>query len=298
MTTSMLLPVSPDAGSLELILTPFREKKERIGFVPTMGALHAGHLSLIDVARRHADRVVVSIFVNPRQFGPNEDFGTYPRTFEEDVAKCADAGADAVFAPTVEVMYPEGYQTVVSVPKLADCLDGTSRPGFFDGIATVVTKLFNLVRPDVAVFGEKDYQQLMVIRQMVADLNLGIHVIGAPILREPDGLAMSSRNRYLSEEERSVAGHLNQIMIASLAALRAGQPTEAILNAAVQELSAAGLAPVDYLELRQLPDLRAAPDGPLAEDQWATTRLFAAVMLGKTRLIDNMPVSGEDTSAP
>ncbi|MGV6818942.1 MAG: pantoate--beta-alanine ligase [Parvularcula sp.] len=273
-----------------MILAPFREKSQTIGFVPTMGALHAGHLSLIEAARRHADRVLVSIFVNPRQFGPTEDFSTYPRTAEEDLRACADAGADAVFMPTTETIYPDGYQTVVSVPRLADCLDGTSRPGFFDGIATVVTKLFNLTRPDVAVFGEKDFQQLLIIRQMVRDLNMPVQVIGAPIVREADGLAMSSRNRYLSEEERDIAANLNLVMKAALVALRDGAPTEVVLTGAIESLQAVGLAPVDYFELRQLPDLSPAAHGPLPERQWATTRLFAAVALGKTRLIDNMAV--------
>lgn len=290
MTENPPLPVSRDAGSLDMILAPFREKSQAIGLVPTMGALHAGHLSLIEAARRHADRVVVSIFVNPRQFGPTEDFSTYPRTVDQDLQKCADAGADAVFMPTTETIYPDGYQTVVSVPQLADCLDGTSRPGFFDGIATVVTKLFNLTRPDVAVFGEKDFQQLLVIRQMVRDLNMPVQVIGAPIVREADGLAMSSRNRYLSEEEREIAANLNLVMKAALVALRDGTPTEVVLAGAIESLQSVGLAPVDYLELRQLPDLAPAPHGPLPESQWATTRLFAAVMLGKTRLIDNMAV--------
>ena len=288
MADTPLLPVSRDAQSLAMILAPYRNNSEQIAFVPTMGALHDGHLSLIDVAKKHADRVVVSIFVNPRQFGPNEDFGSYPRTEDDDLDKLTRAGADAVFIPTVDVMYPEGYQTVITVPGLADCLDGTSRPGFFNGIATVVTKLFNLVRPDVAVFGEKDYQQLMVIRQMSLDLNMGIEVVGAPIIREDDGLAMSSRNRYLSTEEREIAGRLNQIMTATLAAIRAGTPAGQSLDRAKETLTAIGLSPVDYFELRHLSDLRLADNGPLSESQWATTRLFAAVMLGKTRLIDNM----------
>jgi pantoate--beta-alanine ligase len=282
------LPRTPEA--LAQRLQSLRHDGERIAFVPTMGALHEGHLSLISIARQHAACVVVSIFVNPRQFGPNEDFGAYPRTEEADIAAARSAGADVVYLPAADVMYPAGYQTVVSVPQLAEPLDGRSRPGFFDGIATVVTKLFNQVRPDVAVFGEKDFQQLLVIRRLVRDLNLPIEVVGAPIVREADGLAMSSRNRYLAEDERAIAGRLNEIMRATIARIGDGEPLADALETARAAMDEAGLDPVDYLEVRHRETL-ALPDTPhLSPAELPDYRLFAAVMLGRTRLIDNMPL--------
>jgi pantoate--beta-alanine ligase len=261
-----------------------------LGFVPTMGALHEGHLSLCHVAKGHAERVVASIFVNPRQFAPGEDLATYPRDEGADLHKLEGVGTDIVYLPTPEDIYPLGYSTVVDVGPVARPLDGSSRPSFFSGIATVVTKLLNRVRPDVAVFGEKDYQQLLVIRRLVADLDLGVRIIGAPIIREEDGLAMSSRNRYLTPPERRIAGELNQIMAKTCQRIEGGVPTPAALAQGREDLEAAGLRPVDYFELRSSVDLSPMPDRELRRREMEEARLFAAVMLGRTRLIDNMPV--------
>lgn len=258
-----------------------------IAFVPTMGALHDGHLSLIDLGRAHAAHVVVSIFVNPTQFGPNEDLSRYPRDEAGDVAKVSTAGASLVFAPGVEVMYPQGHQTIVRVPRIAEPLDGVFRPGHFDGVATVVTKLFGQVRPDVAIFGEKDYQQLLVIRQLTADLDLGVEIIGAPIRRDADGLALSSRNQYLSPTERAQAATLPATMAEVTRALAGGASLPDTLDAGRARLMAAGFGPIDYFEVRTVPDLAlalAAPSDP------RTARLFAAAFLGRTRLIDNIPL--------
>jgi pantoate--beta-alanine ligase len=261
-----------------------------LGFVPTMGALHDGHLSLCHVASRHAERVCASIFVNPRQFGPSEDFGTYPRDEKADLEKLAAAGVDLCYLPTPEDIYPLGYSTTVDVGPVARPLDGSSRPGFFSGIATVVTKLLCRVRPDVAVFGEKDYQQLLVIRRLVADLDLGVRIVGAPIVREADGLAMSSRNRYLTPPERRIAGELNQIMAKTCQRIEGGVPAPAALAQGREDLEAAGLRPVDYFELRSSVDLSPMPERELRRAEMEEARLFAAVMLGRTRLIDNMAV--------
>jgi pantoate--beta-alanine ligase len=261
-----------------------------LGFVPTMGALHDGHLSLCHAASRHAERVVASIFVNPRQFGPNEDLATYPRDEKADLHKLERAGVDLIYLPTPEDIYPPGYSTAVDVGPVARPLDGASRPGFFAGIATVVTKLLNRVRPDVAVFGEKDFQQLLVIRRLVADLDLGVRIVGAPIVREADGLAMSSRNRYLTPPERRIAGELNQIMAKTCQRIEGGVPTPAALAQGREDLEAAGLRPVDYFELRSSADLSPMPERELRRTEMEEARLFAAVMLGRTRLIDNMPV--------
>ncbi|RFB04525.1 pantoate--beta-alanine ligase [Parvularcula marina] len=291
MNTHTQPPIARHTRSLAAILGEFRKHKERIAFVPTMGALHRGHLSLVEVAKAHAERVVVSIFVNPKQFAPTEDLDTYPRTELADVEALSKAGVDAIYMPDAGDMYPEGYQTTVTVPEVAKPLDGASRgPGYFAGIATVVLKLFNQVRPDAAVFGEKDYQQLLVIRRMVRDLNLDIDIIGAPIIRESDGLAMSSRNQYLSDEERNIAGWLSNVMRDTTALLRTGADPEAALAKGIEGLKSGGLAPVDYFELRRDPTLELVTS-PVAPEDWATVRLFAAVMLGRTRLIDNMAVS-------
>ena len=286
------IPIARQPHTLAAILAEFRNRNEQVAFVPTMGALHKGHLSLVDVARKHARRVVVSIFVNPRQFGPNEDFSTYPRAEYDDLEKLRSVGVDAAYLPDIDVMYPQGYQTTVSVPELAAPLDGATRaPGYFAGIATVVCKLLNQVRPDAAVFGEKDYQQLLVIRRMVKDLNMGMKIIGAPIMRESDGLAMSSRNEYLSDDERNIAGWLSNVMRETNARLRGGMAPDEAIAMGLTSLASGGLSPVDYFELRRDPSLDLiAGETPLPETEWAKVRLFAAVMLGKTRLIDNMAV--------
>lgn len=263
----------------------------RIGLVPTMGAIHAGHAALFHEARRRAETVVASIFVNPMQFGPGEDLATYPRTFDSDLKTCAHHGVRIVFAPDVETVYPGGEPQVTIEPgPLAQILEGLVRPGHFRGVLTVVAKLFGLVGPDVAVFGQKDYQQLTLIRRMVGDLCLPIEIVGAETGRAPDGLALSTRNRYLSPEQRTQALALSQ-------ALRAGQDagdkgSEAVLKAADAVLTGADGVALDYLELRST-DLADAPEsGP--------ARLLVAARVGTTRLIDNVIVdlpSQRDSSA-
>lgn len=260
-----------------------RRAAQRIGLVPTMGALHAGHLSLVEIARQHAAAVVVSIFVNPTQFAPNEDFTKYPRTFEADLQKLEEIGAEAVYAPEVATMYPEGAATTVSVKGPATArLEDVSRPFHFDGVATVVAKLFIQSQADVAVFGEKDFQQLAVIRRMAADLDLPVAIIGAPTVREPDGLAMSSRNVYLTAQERATAPALHRIMQEAAATIRGGGAIAPALATARQSLAAAGFD-VDYLEVRAADDLGA----PRAD---APGRMLAAARLGSTRLIDNIAI--------
>jgi|SRR5690606_22734696 len=261
----------------------WRQAGERIAFVPTMGNLHAGHLALVQRGRELAERVVASIFVNPLQFGPNEDFDRYPRTFDADREKLAAQHADAVFAPSVEEMYPGGMEqaVTVTVPALSDILCGASRPGHFAGVATVVARLFNMVQPDVAVFGEKDYQQLAIIRRMVRELAFPIAIEGVATQREPDGLAMSSRNQYLSATERAVAPRLYAALQATAARLAAGETDFAGLAAAGREsLERAGFRP-DYYDIRTAETLAPARAGqPLV--------VLAAAWLGQTRLIDNL----------
>ncbi|MCQ4271790.1 pantoate--beta-alanine ligase [Pseudomonas kuykendallii] len=263
-----------------------RRAGKRIGLVPTMGNLHAGHAALVERIAEHADFVVASIFVNPLQFGPREDLATYPRTLPADQEKLLAAGCDLLFAPSVEQMYPNGAdgQTRVSVPEVSEGLCGASRPGHFEGVATVVNKLFNMVQPDVAVFGQKDFQQLAVIRKMVADLNLPIEIIGAPTVRASDGLALSSRNGYLDERQRATAPALYRSMTRLADGLRAGNTDRAaLLEQARTEQEASGLR-VDYLEIREAAHLRAARP----EDRKLV--ILAAAYLGSTRLIDNLTV--------
>ena len=284
--------IARDRRELENLLRSPDFAGARRALVPTMGALHRGHTSLLDVARSHAERVVVSLFVNPKQFGPNEDFDQYPRSEADDLAQLEAAGADLVYMPTPDMMYPEGFGTNIDVGPIAKPLDGASRPQFFGGIATVVTKLLLQTRPHAAVFGEKDFQQLLVIRRLNEDLDLGVEIIGAPIVREEDGLAMSSRNRYLSPPERRIAGELNQIMRKTCTRIRGGVAVEVALIQGLQDLDQAGLRPVDYFELRSSQDLSMMPNRSLRHTEIDEARLFAAVMLGKTRLIDNMAVNG------
>ena len=266
-------------------LRPWRQAGERIALAPTMGALHAGHISLIRLARLKASRCVASIFVNPTQFAPHEDFLDYPRPFEADLDKLAAAGVDGVYAPTPATMYPRGFATTISLAGPAGAgLEDRFRPNHFAGVATVVAKLFTQAMPDVAVFGEKDYQQLAVIRQMAKDLDLPIEIAGAPTIRESDGLAMSSRNVYLSANERRVAPALHEILQGCAARISGSGNAERFLGEGRKRLADAGFV-VDYLELRDAVSL-AAPDFA----QRRPLRLLAAANLGKTRLIDNVPV--------
>ncbi|KEZ77675.1 pantoate--beta-alanine ligase [Salinisphaera hydrothermalis] len=263
----------------------WRAGSESVGLVPTMGNLHAGHLALVAAARERCDRVIASIFVNPLQFGPNEDLATYPRTFDADRAALAHAGADAVFVPSVDEMYPEGGSaTTVDVSGITEMLCGRSRPGHFRGVATVVNKLFNIVQPDAAFFGEKDYQQLAVIKRMVADLCMDVAVEGVPTVRDADGLAYSSRNNYLDNAQRRQALALSAAIADVVERLAAGQRDFRALEArGWAQLVDGGFDP-DYFEIR------AADLGP-AERDTSSFRVLAAGHLGRTRLIDNMGVS-------
>ena len=262
-----------------------RAKKASIALVPTMGALHDGHVSLVRLAKRRARRVVVSIFVNPTQFAPSEDFGSYPRTWKADVAKLAAEDVDLIWNPDVKTMYPDGFATRILTDGPATAgLEDRFRPHFFGGVATVVGKLFTQVRPDFAIFGEKDFQQLRVVTRMAWDLDLGVKVIGSRTVRERDGLAMSSRNVYLSPEERSAATVLFRAMKESARRLRAGDDIEAAMAGGVEMVTGAGFA-VDYFELRHaetLAPMASVGDGPL--------RILVAAKIGQTRLIDNMAV--------
>src|SRR6201995_2551530 len=271
--------------ALRRALDGLRAKKATIALVPTMGALHDGHVSLVRLAKRRAAKVVVSIFVNPTQFAPTEDFGSYPRTWKADVAKLAAEDVDLIWNPDVKTMYPDGFASRILTegPAIAG-LEDRFRPHFFGGVTTVVGKLFTQVRPDFAMFGEKDYQQLRVVTRMARDLDLGVKVIGSKTVRERDGLAMSSRNVYLSPDERRVAAELFRAMKESAARLRAGEDVETAMLAGREMIEAAGFA-VDYFELRHaesLAQVASLKDGP--------TRILVAARLGKTRLIDNIAV--------
>ena len=261
------------------------ERGGTVALVPTMGALHVGHLALVGEGRRSADHVVASIFVNPTQFGPNEDLGLYPRREAADAELLEREGCAILWAPDAGTMYPDGHATTISVSGVSEGLDGAARPGHFAGVATVVTKLFNQVQPDVALFGEKDYQQLAVIRRLVADLDLGVRIVGVPTQRDVDGLAFSSRNAYLSKEERMAARALPRALVEAGQAIRDGGDVAKALAQGRQTLDAAGFGPIDYFELCDPETLRpiAVLNGP--------ARLLAAAKLGKTRLIDNLAVA-------
>jgi len=263
----------------------WRARGGRIGLVPTMGALHAGHLALVAAAQAQCQRTVVSIFVNPKQFGPREDFSTYPRPEADDLAMLTAAGADLAYIPAVEEMYADGFATTISLGGPAEPLEGAHRPGHFDGVATVVCKLLTQAAPDAAFFGEKDYQQLLVVRRMARDLNLPVDIVGVPTVREPDGLALSSRNVYLSPDERRIAPNLNRVMRAAAGEIAESAEAAAILERGIAELNAAGFR-VEYLELRDAETL-----APLADAASRPARLLAAAQLGRTRLIDNIAVT-------
>ncbi len=278
--------VIDDIAPLRATVRQWRAGGERIGLVPTMGSLHDGHMSLLAAARGQADRVVASVFVNPLQFGPGEDFERYPRTPAEDERLLAAAGCDVLFAPPVRQIYPDGGRsaTRVSVESLAGILCGRSRPGHFDGVATIVAKLFGIVQPDLAVFGEKDYQQLAIIRRMTEDLDIPVEIVGAPTVRGADGLAMSSRNRYLTDAERAVAPRIHATLRAAASRIQDGDRDFAALSAwGEAQLREAGMAP-DYFEVRDaLSLLEPAVDA-------REVVVLTAARLGKARLIDNLRV--------
>ena len=272
-----------ELSRLRAIVAGWKREGLRVGFVPTMGNLHAGHYSLVKLVRQHADRVVSSVFVNPTQFGPNEDFTRYPRTPEADTTGLEQAGCDVLWLPTVESMYPFGVELAasVNVPGIGGLLEGAHRPGHFDGVCTVVSRLFNQVQPDVAAFGKKDFQQLAVIRQMVEDLAFPIQIVGGDIVREDDGLAMSSRNQYLNAEQRSVSTTIHQVLLGMREGFIAGKTRSLIEAEATAALQAAGFQ-VDYAVVR-LPDLSEPAD---AND--GTRVALIAARIGNTRLIDNL----------
>lgn len=273
-------------AALRAQISAWRQNGERVAFVPTMGNLHNGHLKLVDVAKSRADRVIVSIFVNPMQFGKNEDLDSYPRTLEADCAGLTAHGADAVFTPTPDIMYPRGLdvQTFVEVPLLGDLHCGASRAGHFRGVSTIVCKLFNLVQPDIACFGQKDYQQLAIIRQMVSDLSLPIEVVGVPTERAANGLALSSRNGYLTPEQLATAPQLYQLLQQLRAKILAGNHDYRSLELQTkQQLSDAGFTP-DYIDISDQTDLTLATEAEQAKV------ILAAAWLGSTRLIDNLEV--------
>jgi len=285
---SQSIQVARTVRDLRTITADWRAAGKTIALVPTMGALHPGHLALVQHAKQHADKAVVSIFVNPTQFAPHEDLARYPRDEAGDLAKLAKAHADLVWSPTVDEMYPAGFSTSIKAGSAAADLEGAFRPHHFDGVATVCCKLFNQVSADFAIFGEKDFQQLAVLRQLVDDLNMPLTLIAAPTVRETDGLALSSRNAYLSEAERRIAPALFATLSEAAAKVEAGEPFTVVTAAAMADLSSAGFTKVDYVEIRDARTLGAttSPGRPL--------RVLAAAYLGKTRLIDNVAVGSRD----
>ena len=271
--------------ALRSALAQWRARRETIALVPTMGALHAGHLSLVRLARRRADRVIVSIFVNPAQFAPQEDLKTYPRTFSADIAALASLKTDLVWAPGVKTMYPAGFATrIVPEGPARVGLEDAFRPHYFAGVATVVAKLFLQCTPDIALFGEKDYQQLKVVAQLARDLDLPTRIVGARTVREKDGLALSSRNRYLSPGEREAAPSLHRVLADCAAKIGAGEPIEAVLGVGRAAIASAGFT-LDYLEARDAGTL-----APLPVAKRGRLRLLVAARIGRTRLIDNVAV--------
>jgi pantoate--beta-alanine ligase len=278
------LEIVRTVADLRAQVAQYRRGNASVGLVPTMGALHDGHLTLVRSAKLDNARVIATIFVNPKQFGPTEDLSRYPRDEAADVALLNEVGADLLFAPDLGEMYPDGFSTSISVGGISQHLEGVSRPGFFNGVATVVAKLLLQAVPDRAYFGEKDFQQLQVVRRMVRDLNIPVAIVAVPTIRESDGLAMSSRNRYLSPAQRKMAGALPQIMHDTVTELRSGLVAAPIIANAKGRLHKAGFDRVDYLELCDEATLQPIP---IAR---APSRLFVAAYMGATRLIDNWPV--------
>jgi pantoate--beta-alanine ligase len=282
----MSLPIVRTVDDLRAQVAGWKAEGRRVGFVPTMGALHEGHLSLLRLAGRRAERVVASVFVNPTQFGPNEDFDAYPRDEARDAALLEDAGCALLYAPSVAEMYAPGASTTVTVAGVSEPLDGAARPGHFAGVATVVAKLLLQCGPHLAAFGEKDYQQLQVIRRLVRDLDIPVEILAAPIVRAEDGLALSSRNAYLTPAEREAAPALSRALARVVERLHGGAPVEGAEAEAISALKAAGFARIDYVEVRGAEDLARLGPGPVT----GPARVLGAAVLGRTRLIDNMAV--------
>ena len=266
-------------------ISMWRREGQSVALVPTMGSLHAGHLSLMKVGKERSDRVIATIFVNPLQFAPNEDFETYPRREDSDIRKLVEEDIDLLFAPDVSEMYRPDATTTISVGGLTDCLCALSRPGFFDGVATVVTKLLLQALPDIAIFGEKDYQQLLVIKRLATDLDIPVEIIGAPTIREEDGLALSSRNVYLDTKSRSIAPSMYNILNQYASDISNGNDIKKSLQLAKQNMQKSGFEKIEYLDLRSSQTLKAC------NDIKRPSRLFAAAWLGSTRLIDNLAIT-------
>ena len=287
MSKQHTLTITSTIKALRKDIKAHKANSKTIALVPTMGALHQGHLSLIEFAKQRADIIICSIFVNPKQFGQNEDLSNYPRPLQDDIDALESIGANIAFTPHVTEIYPIGFQTSISVKDLSLGLCGGSRPGHFDGVATIVSKLLLICQPDIAVFGEKDFQQLLVIKRMVQDINIETQILGSPIIRETDGLALSSRNQYLSVQERKIAPHLYATLQQLAQTLKQGASIAKHLKQAKKKLIGHGFE-IDYLELRHNEDLTPITD--LSQPSSDSARLFAAVKLGQTRLIDNIPI--------
>ena len=279
------LDIIRTVAELRSRVSMWRQQGLSISLIPTMGSLHAGHLSLMKVGKERSDKVIATIFVNPLQFAPNEDFDNYPRREDRDVHKLIEEGVDLLFAPDVSEMYRSDATTTINVAGLTDCLCGLSRPGFFDGVATVVTKLLLQSLPDIAIFGEKDYQQLLVIKRLSTDLDIPVEIIGAPTIREEDGLALSSRNIYLDAKSRSVAPSMYNILSQHASNISNGNDIKKSLKLAKQHMHDSGFEKIEYLDLRSSQTLQTS------NDIKRPSRLFAAAWLGSTRLIDNMAIT-------